>query len=74
MFVAADLDRPPLDKWPDRPMLVAKLLDMPTGHGEESEEGTAMMHFGYSDLSGQLRSALDASTACGWPRSGWWRA
>ena len=59
MFVAADLDRPPLDKWPDRPMLVAKLLDMPTGHGEESEEGTAMMHFGYSDLSGQLRSALD---------------
>ena len=59
LFVAADLDRPPLDKWPDRPMLVAKLLDMPTGHGEESEEVTAMMHFGYSDLSGQLRSALD---------------
>ena len=59
MFVAADLDQPPLDKWPDRPLLVAKLLDMPTGHGEESEESTAMMHFGYSDLSGQLRSALD---------------
>ena len=32
---------------------------MPTGHGEESEENTAMMHFGYSDLAGQLRSALD---------------
>ena len=59
IFLAADLDEPPLDKWPDRPLLVAKLLDMPTGRGEESEESTAMMHFGYSDLSGQLRSALD---------------
>jgi len=34
-------------------------LDMPTGHAEESEESAAMMHYGYSDLSGQLRSALD---------------
>jgi hypothetical protein len=60
IFVAADLDQSPLDKWPDRPMLVAKLLDKSTGHGEESEEGAAMMHFGYGDLSGQLRSALDS--------------
>ena len=71
IFLAADLDQPPLDNWPDRPLLVAKLLDRPTGHGEEAEEGAAMMHYGYADLSGQLRSALDPSPACGWPRSGW---
>ena len=59
LFLAADLDEPPLDAWPDRSMLVARLLDMPTGGVEESEERTAMMHFGYGDMSGQLRSALD---------------
>ena len=59
IFVAADLDRPPLDAWTDRSMLIASLLDMPTGVGEESDESTAMMHFGYSDMAGQLRSALD---------------
>lgn len=59
IFIAVDLDRPPIDTWSDRPMLVAKLLDMPTGHAQETESGTAMMHFGYSDISGQLRSALD---------------
>jgi hypothetical protein len=59
LFLAADLDRPPLMAWTDRPMLLARLLDMPTGRNEEVDSGTAMMHFGYSDLSGQLRSALD---------------
>jgi hypothetical protein len=59
IFLAADLDQPPLRDWTDRALLVAKLLDMPTGGGEESEASAAMMHFGYSDLSGQLRSALD---------------
>ena len=59
IFVAVDLDEPPLSKWSDRPMLAARLLDMPTGDTEESEESAAMMHFGYSDISGQLRSALD---------------
>ncbi len=62
IFVAADLDQPPLKNWSDRPMLVARLLDLSTGRSGESEEGTAMMHFGYSDLSGQLRSALDCFT------------
>lgn len=59
IFVAADLDQSPLDRWSDRPLLVARLLDMPTTPVEESKENAAMMHFGYSDLSGQLRSALD---------------
>ncbi len=62
IFVAADLDQPPLSKWSDRPLLVARLLDMPTGRAEESEENAAMMHYGYNDLAGQLRSALDRFT------------
>ena len=62
IFVAADLDEPPLDKWPDRPLLVARLLDMPTGRADESAENAAMMHYGYDDLAGQLRSALDQFT------------
>ncbi len=59
IFVATDLDQPPLSKWPDRPLLVARLLDLPAGHADESQENAAMMHYGYSDLAGQLRSALD---------------
>ena len=60
IFVAADLDQPPLDKWADRPLLVARLLDRAAGHGEEADHGAAMMHYGFADLSGQLRSALDS--------------
>jgi hypothetical protein len=59
LFVAADLDGPPLRQWPDRPLLLAQLLDMPSSHAEDPSESGAMMHYGYSDLSGQLRSALD---------------
>jgi hypothetical protein len=59
IFVAVDLDQWPLDKWPDRPLLVARLLDMPTTHADESAENAAMMHYGYIDLAGQLRSGLD---------------
>jgi len=62
LFIAADLDRPPLVQWPDRSMLMAKLLNTPSGHVAESRENTAMMHHGYGDLSGQLRSALDRFT------------
>ena len=62
IFLAADLDQTPLDTWHDRPMLVAKLLDMPTGNADESDESKAMMHFGFGDMSGQLRSALDSFT------------
>jgi len=59
LFLAADLDAPPLNAWHDRPMLTAKLLDMPTSSADESDESKAMMHFGFGDISGQLRSALD---------------
>jgi len=59
VFVAADLDRPPLDAWIDRPALVGKLLDLPAGPAEETAQGSAVMHFGYPNIAGQLRSALD---------------
>ncbi len=62
IFVAVDLDEPPLDKWPDRPLLVARLLDIPAGHADEPRENAAMMHYGYDDLAGQMRSALDRFT------------
>jgi hypothetical protein len=59
VFVAADLDLPPLDAWIDRPALVQKLLDLPAGAAEETARGSAVMHFGYPNIAGQLRSALD---------------
>jgi len=59
VFVAADLDRPPLDSWIDRPAMVRKLLDLPAGTAEETARGSAVMHFGYPNMAGQLRSALD---------------
>jgi hypothetical protein len=59
VFLATDLDRPPVSEWKDRSLLVGRLLDFPTGRAEEAEDGSAMMHYGFNDLSGQLRSALD---------------
>lgn len=59
VFVAVDLDQWPLSKWPDRPRLLARLLDLPGSGSEESAENAAMMHYGYRDLAGQLRSGLD---------------
>jgi hypothetical protein len=62
IFVATDLDRSPLSNWSDRPLLLARLLDMPTGRGEETRENAAMMHYGYGDMAGQMRSGLDRFT------------
>jgi hypothetical protein len=59
IFFAGDLDEPPLRAWPDRPLLVGRLLDLPAGGGAEAGESAAMLHHGYDDLAGQLRSALD---------------
>jgi hypothetical protein len=59
MFFAGDLDRAPLANWSDRPLLLRRLLDLPTDESESVEGGSALMHFGYTDLAGQLRSALD---------------
>jgi hypothetical protein len=62
IFVAADLDQPPLSHWPDRALFLAKLLDVPPARSDELAEKTAIMHFGYNDLAGQLRSALEQFT------------
>jgi len=59
VFVAADLDCPPLAEWEDRQLLVGKLLGYPATPVDEDSEGTAVMHYGFTDLAGQLRSALD---------------
>jgi hypothetical protein len=59
LFVAVDLDQSPLAEWPNRPQFIAKLLDIPVGRTDETRQNTAIMHYGYNDLAGQLRSALD---------------
>jgi hypothetical protein len=61
LFLAVDLDQPPLSQWnrQDRGLLLGKLLDLPAPHLEAAEENAPVMHFGYTDLAGQLRSALD---------------
>ena len=59
VFLAGDLDRAPLATWPDRPLLLRKLMGLPADESEGVESGSALVHFGYTDLAGQLRSALD---------------
>jgi len=63
VFVAADLDRAPWNAWKDRGLLMARLLDWPSkSPGAEEAANQAIMHEGYSDLSGQLRSCLEQFT------------
>jgi len=59
VVIGGDFDRPPLAQWPDRGRFLRKLLALPLPKGEEGREGSALMHTGYRDLSGQLRSSLD---------------
>ena len=59
VVIGGDFDRPPLAQWPDRGRFLRKLLDLPLPKGEEAREGSALMHTGYRDLSGQLRCGLD---------------
>jgi hypothetical protein len=62
VFFAGDLDRQPLSQWKDRPRLVSALLGLPAADNEESAERGAIMRYGFEDLAGQLRSALDQFT------------
>jgi hypothetical protein len=66
VLVAADLERAPYSQWAERGRLVARLLDIPQAAGRAIEESRAVMHFGYTDLAGQLRSALDQFEAVGY--------
>jgi len=59
VFVAFDLDRPPFSAWEGRGRLVGRLLGLPASASEQFDETTAVMHYGFTDMAGQLRSALD---------------
>ena len=59
IFVAVDLDKPPLSDWPARGQLVAKLLNTGSDEAEQRKRRGRVTHLGYSDLVGQLRGALD---------------
>lgn len=59
VFAAFDLQSPVLADWQDRGLLVGKLLDLPTARYEATDESRAVMHYGFADMAGQLRSALD---------------
>ncbi|WP_460166429.1 hypothetical protein [Thermostilla marina] len=56
---AVDLSAEPLAVWEDRGLFVANLLSFPVEQVETDTHDQALMHYGYTDLSGQLRSALD---------------
>lgn len=59
-FLAVDLSQSPFDQWRDRGQLMAKLLRMPGKASDIADSsGGAVRHLGFTDLSGQMRSALD---------------
>jgi hypothetical protein len=59
VYLALDPDQPPLANWVDRGRLVARLLDLSSTSTEESGGSRAVLHYGFTDVAGQLRSALD---------------
>ena len=63
VFVAFDLDLSPFSQWPDQPRLLARLLGFALDEAGDDESVHAglgpVTHVGFSDLSGQLRHALD---------------
>ncbi len=60
-LVALDLDQPPLADWPTRDRFVSKLVGRSARSTRESgrEGSSRLSHSGVTDLSGQLRAALD---------------
>jgi hypothetical protein len=58
VFLAADLEGPPLGRWAARGQLLRRLLDLPPASDEDLGQGAAATHYGYLDIAGQLRQAL----------------
>lgn len=54
-----DLDTPPLSTWLDRGLLIGKLLDVAETLPDSARDTAAVLHYGFDDMAGQLRSALD---------------
>ncbi|MEX0978690.1 MAG: hypothetical protein WDZ48_07555, partial [Pirellulales bacterium] len=61
VFVAFDLELPPLANWSARPLLLEKLLGRTSAEAVEDDSGAlgAVTTLGFVDLAGQLRGALD---------------
>jgi hypothetical protein len=62
LFVAFDLDQPPIAQWPDRGRLISKLLEAlwrNVAPSDEQHRGGQVSHLGFADLTGQLTAALD---------------
>lgn len=59
VFTAFDLDEPPLKQWPGRGPFVARLLDLASTAPEDVRSNAGVLHQGFDDMAGQLRSALD---------------
>lgn len=62
MFVAYDLDAPPLAGWEGTPRVLAKVLERllkTADQGTPEQRMGRVAHEGYRDLVGQLRTALD---------------
>ncbi len=58
VFVATDLDRGPIRNWSERSLLVSRVLNLPAD-AQAGETDNFQQSYGYNDLAGQLRSALD---------------
>jgi hypothetical protein len=61
-FVAVDLDEPPISRWKARPEFLAALLGQTSSIASSptsAEPRGQGMQYGYDDLIGQLRAALD---------------
>ena len=62
VFVAVDLDLPPLADWQGRTRLVSKVLHETTRRSADDEGSDTLgrvMQLGFDDIVGQLRTALD---------------
>ena len=59
VFLATDLDQPPLLSWKGRRLLIRRLLDQPSAEDAESGRSRPMMHQGFLDTAGQLRKSLN---------------
>ncbi|MDR1957681.1 MAG: hypothetical protein LBQ54_01305 [Planctomycetaceae bacterium] len=59
-YFAGDLEKAPLSNWKDRRFLIARLFGVKERRPEQPfYSGQGMIHLGYHDLAGQLRSALE---------------
>ena len=71
VFVATDLDRGPIRDWSDRSLLVGAILNLPVKEQAGATDET-VQSYGYNDLAGQLRSALDCLATYTSCRFSWW--